>query len=103
MAYIIEKMSEQLQDAISQPQAWAERNPLYRGFFDDNARLRAEHIERGTSIKTPEWKHVASFPSTLRDAMEMIDDERFIRDKKKFYSWLKRNPAYATYDARFGG
>lgn len=103
MAYVIEKMEQQLQDALSAPAAWVERNPIYRGFFDSNAELRAEHAEPGVKLHTPEWKHVASFPSTLRDAMEMVDDQRFIRDKKRFYSWLKRNRAYCVYDAKFGG
>lgn len=102
MAYVIEKLDQQLQDAIARPEGWVERNPIYRGFFESNAELRAEHIEPGVHLKTPEWKHVASFPSTLGDAMDFVDECRFIKDKKRFYSWLDRNPQYCTYDRKRG-
>lgn len=104
MSYIVEKMEDQLMDAISDADGWVTRNPVYAGFFDSNKEMRAHHIEPAAfgRIKSPEWKHVASFPSTLGDAMNLIENGGFIKDKRKFYAWLDRNPEYCVYDRKRG-
>lgn len=102
MAFIIEKREEQLVDALSSPEEWAKRNPAMAGLFESNRELQNGHQERGTRLLTPEWKHVASFPSTLLDAVGFIREGNMILDKKGFYAWLKRNRQWAAYDIRFG-
>lgn len=101
MAYIIEKMEEQVMDAISNPAGWVERFPNYQVLYDANMSQRKQHLEVGTTIHTPEWKHVARIPSTLEDAHRAMNSD-FLKDKKKFYGFLDRNPAYLVYDRRTG-
>ncbi len=101
MPYIVEKMEEQLVDAIAKPEGWVARDPFYKSFYDSIGLLRNSHQEQGTTLKTPEWKLVARLQTTLDDANRLINAD-FIRDKRLFYSWLDRNPSYCTYDRRRG-
>lgn len=101
MPFIIEKMEDQFIDAVTNADAWVRRNPQYAGFYESNQELRNIHQEQGTRIKTPEWKHIASLQSPVLD-VNMLLQQDFMRDKKKFYSWLDRNPQYCTYDRRRG-
>jgi hypothetical protein len=102
MPYIIEKMEDKFSDAISSPEAWIRRDPKYAGFFDSNRELQNQHEERGNIIKTPEWKHVASYMSPIGDVQDILKDGGWIKNKKAFYAWLSRNREYATYDIKFG-
>ena len=103
MAYIIGKsLEDQMIDAISDPQAWITRNPAYKPVFEDNRRAQMNHQEAGTTLHTPEWKHVARLQSTLEDAIRITKDGGFIKDKNYFYKWLDRNPGYCMYDRRRG-
>jgi len=102
MAYVIEKLEQQLVDAISKPEAWVERDSRYAGFFESNRELQNQHIEQGVTIHTPEWKHVASYMSPLEDVQKILKGGSIIRDKKAFYEWLDRNPQYCVYDRRRG-
>ena len=101
MAYFVQKMEQQLTDAISRPEGWVERNPEYAQLFNDNARHRNVHDEPGTKLHTPDWKWVARIPTPLEDTNRIINSQ-FLQNKKTFYAWLKRNPSYAVYDAKFG-
>lgn len=104
MPYIIEKLDEKLSDAVSSPDSWVQRDPAYAGLFESNRELQNQHVEPGTHLDTPDWKLVATYPSTLEDAISHIENGgvKIIKDKKTFYAWLSRNRQYAAYDAKFG-
>lgn len=98
MPYVIEKAEDKLADALSDPAGWVKRDKVYATMFDAIADARNQHVEKGTTLKTPEWKCIARMPSTLEDALRFLKDGGFIKDKKGFYEWLDRNPQYCTYD-----
>lgn len=102
MPFIIEKVEEKFVDAVTAPDNWIRRNPNYAHIFDANADLRRSHVEAGTTIRTPDWKHVASYRSTMGDVANLMHDGGLIKDKKAFYAWLDRNPHLCTYDRRRG-
>lgn len=102
MPYIVEKIEDQLVDALSSPASWKERDRgYYTSMYDAIADMRTSHQEQGTTLKTPEWKRVASIQAPLEEAIRITKGE-FLKDKKVFYSWLDRNPQYCTYDRRRG-
>jgi hypothetical protein len=103
MAYIVEKMEDQFIDAISKPEMWTDRNPIYSSMFDAIHEMRSPHREAGTNIKSPEWKHVAHITAPLEGAIRLTKNNGFIKDKKAFYAWLDRNPQYCVYDRRKWG
>lgn len=46
-----------------------------------------------------EYKRVATIPHTVLQAAMTLEPDLLI-NKKKFYSWLDRNPAYQAYTRR---
>ena len=102
MAYFISKMDNQLIDAIAAPASWTGRDPIYQTMFDQISEIRGGHTEKGTSIKSPEWSHLASMPSTMLDVLKTMSPDGVHLDKKQFYAFLKRNPQYLARDERFG-
>ena len=102
MSFVISKSENQLVDAIAAPESWTARDPLYAGMFDRIAETRGGHVEKGTTLKTPEWSRVASMPSTMYDVIKAMSPDGIHIDKKQFYQFLKRNPQYLARDERFG-
>jgi hypothetical protein len=74
-------------------------DPEYYGpRLDGIADLRA--VDDGSLHRGNEFRRVASFVNVpLFNAMCLFDPE-FMADKKRFYSFLRRNRQYATYQIR---
>ena len=102
MAYIVEKHEEKMIDAISNADQWIKSNPAYRGMFDRIADTRQGHVEKSPSIKVPEWRKVASMPSTMLDVLKIMSPDGVHLDKKQFYPWLNRNPHFKSRDGDLG-
>lgn len=98
MAYVIQKHEDKMVDAISAPEAWVARDPAYAGMFDRIAETRTSHVEKGVKLHTPEWRKVASMPSTMVDVLKQMSPDGAHLDKKRFYAWLERNPQYKSRD-----
>jgi len=102
MPYIVSKFEEQLVDAIAAPKSWTGRDPIYQTMFDQISQIRGGHTEKGTTLKTPDWSHVASMPSTMLDVLKTMSPDGVHLDRKQLYGFLKRNPQYLARDERFG-
>lgn len=84
---------------ISDPDEWAKRDPAIHGDMAAIARLRAE---QGAEIpKGESWMRVASLRGPILDIAKCLDPD-FMRDKKKFYTWLdsEEGKRWCTYDRR---
>jgi hypothetical protein len=65
--------------------------------FDAIAELRT--IDDGTLYKGNEFRRVASIVAPLIEVQHILEPD-FLRNKRKFYTWLDDNPEYCTYDRR---
>jgi hypothetical protein len=84
-------------NTLSDADSWAKR-PGYAERFDAIKDLRSFYrdLEGG---RTPGFKSVASICAPL-EAVIRLTDPGFLKDKRRFYSWLDHNQAYCTYDRR---
>lgn len=74
--------------------------PEYYGpRFQAIADLRA--MDDGSLHRGNEFRRVASFVNVpLFKAATTVLDPEFLKDKRRFYAWLRRNRRYCTYDIR---
>lgn len=56
----------------------------------------------GTLHRGNEFRRVASLVNVPMFMAARLLDPEWMKDKKKFYKWLARNPQYKTYDDRGG-
>lgn len=84
-------------DVVMSPDALVQLKPeIYRERFDAIADLRK--IDDGSLHQGNGFRRIASFVNIpLWSGMTLLDPE-FMKDKKKFYAFLRRNREYATYD-----
>ena len=84
-------------DVVMDPKALVHLKPeVYRERFDAIADLRK--IDDGSLHQGNGFRRIASFVNIpLWSGMTLLDPE-FMKDKKKFYAFLRRNREYATYD-----
>jgi hypothetical protein len=67
--------------------------------FDAIKELR--DADDGSLHSGSEFRRVASFVNVpLANAITTVLDPEWMKDKKKFYSWLRRNQAYCTYQIK---
>lgn len=91
-------MTEALMDADTLMKS----NPdYYRDRFQAIADLRAS--DDGSDHKGQEFRRVASFVNVPVFLAEKLANPDFLKDKKKFYAFIDRNPQYVTYQRRNGG
>lgn len=57
----------------------------------------------GTGYKRQEFRRVASLVNVPLVMAEKMSNPDFLKDKKKFYAFLDRNPQYITYQRRNNG
>jgi hypothetical protein len=92
-----EGFADQLFDVDTLMKADAE---YYAPRFDAIKELREQ--DDGTLHRGNEFRRVASLVNVpMFQAVKLLDPE-WMKDKKKFYAWLKRHPEYKTYDNRGG-
>lgn len=89
--------SESLMDKVVDPAGLVARNPEVADRFDAIKELRG--LDDGTLHRGSEFRRVASLMGPVEDLLRAIEPE-FLRDKKKFYSWLDAHPENCTYDRR---
>jgi len=99
MAFFIGK-NETAADIMMDPKLLMASNPEYYGpRFEGIADLRK--LDDGTLHRGNEFRRVASFVNIpLFAAMNTLLDPDWMKDKRKFYGFLDRNPEYCTYDRR---
>lgn len=82
---------------------WLDPKPLlkaapevYKDRFEAIAELRK--MDDGSLHQGNQFRRVASFVNIpLWQGMDLFDPD-FLKDKRKFYEFLRRNREYATYD-----
>lgn len=96
MSFFIGK-NESEADRILNPDILDKLYPeIYRDRFDAIADLRK--MDDGSLHQGQGFRRVASFVNIpLISALQLVDPE-FMKDKKKFYAFLRRNRQYATFD-----
>lgn len=100
--FIIEKVEAPFVDAVADANAWVKRDSMYADRFDAIKDLKDIDRQMGGKLTGRNgWKRVASVIGPVLEVARALDDN-LLRDKKKFYSWLDRNPQYCTYDRRRG-
>lgn len=97
MAFYVRKNETEMDEALN-PAALVKIAPeVYRDRFDAIADLRK--LDDGTLHQGNGFRRVASFVNIpLFKAANTVLDPEFMKDKRKFYSFLRRNREYATYD-----
>lgn len=81
-------------DMITNADMVVKAGPHYAQMFD---RLKEERaIDTGF---TGEWKKVAELQVPHETAARILEPD-FLKNKRKFYAWLSRNPQYCAYDRR---
>ena len=100
MAFFVAK-NEEAHEFIMSPETLMKAAPEYYGpRFDAIAELRKQ--DDGTLHRGQEFRRVASLVNVpMFMASKMIDPD-WMKDKKRFYKWLARNPQYKSYDSRGG-
>ena len=84
-------------DVVMDPVPLVKLKPeVYRERFDAIADLR--RIDDGSLHQGNGFRRVASFVNIPLWAGMTLMDPEFMKDKKKFYAFLRRNREYATYD-----
>jgi hypothetical protein len=72
---------------------------VYGPRFDALADLRKQ--DDGSLHRGQGFRRVASFVNVpLFQAATTLLDPEFMKNKKKFYAWLRRNREYCTYDIK---
>jgi len=84
-------------NTLSDADSWAKR-PGYADRFNAIKDLRTVYRELENG-KMPGFKSVASIIGPL-EAIIRLTDPGFLKDKRRFYSWLDANQQYCTYDRR---
>lgn len=96
MSFYIGKNETEIDEALD-PKALSKlKGEVYNDRFDAIADLRK--MDDGSLHRGSEFRRVASFVNIpLWNAVTLLDPE-FMKDKRKFYEFLRRNREYATYD-----
>ena len=82
-------------DSITNVDTVLRSGPHYADMF---SRLHEER--RLSDDRCPgEWKKVAELQVPHESAARILEPD-FLKDKRKFYAWLDRNPQYCAYDRR---
>lgn len=92
--------NETIADELMKPELLMAVAPNYYGpRFDAIKELR--DADDGTLHKGSDWRRVASFVNVpLANAISTVLDPEWMKDKRKFYDWLRRNQQYCTYQIR---
>jgi len=92
--------NESIADVLMDPDLLMAVAPEYYGpRFDAIKELRDE--DDGTLHKGMGFRRVASFVNVpLANAISTVLDPEFMKDKRKFYAWLRRNKEYCTYQIK---
>ena len=87
-------------EVMMDPKLLMASNPEYYGpRFEGIAELRK--LDDGTLHKGNEFRRVERFVNMpLFAAANTLLDPDWMKDKRKFYAFLDRNPEYCTYDRR---
>lgn len=97
MSFYIGKNTTEMDEALDSKALVKIAPEVYRDRFDAIADLRK--LDDGSLHQGNGFRRVASFVNIpLFKAANTVLDPEFLRDKKKFYSFLRRNREYATYD-----
>ena len=98
-SFFISKPETEMDEALSMAPLVALHPEVYRPRLDAIAELRK--LDDGSLHKGSAFRLVASFINIpLFNVANTVLDPEFMKDKKKFYSWLRRNKEYCTYDIR---
>lgn len=91
--------NEQMEDRILDPKPLMALYPeVYGPRFEAIKELRG--MDDGSLHRGNEFRRIASFVNIpLTKGMNLLDPE-FMRDKRRFYAFLRRNREYATYDIK---
>ena len=103
MSFFIAKNETMMDAAFGDPDDFMDQHAdVYGPRFEAIAELRK--ADDGTLYKGSEFRRVASFVNIpLFNAVTKLFDPDFMKDKKKFYSFLDRHRVYCTYDRRWKG
>ena len=82
-------------DAITNVDTVLRSGPQYAEMFTRLAEERKISDDRCPG----EWKKVAELQVPHEMAARILEPD-FLKDKRKFYAWLDRNPRYCAYDRR---
>lgn len=101
MSFYVAKNSEEF-DAVMSPETLVKAAPDYYGpRLDAIKDLR--DADDGTGYKGQEFRKVASFVNVPLLLAVKMSDPTFLRDKKRFYSFIDKHREYCTYDRRNRG
>ena len=96
MSFYIGKNTTEMDEALDSKALVKIAPEVYRDRFDAIADLRK--LDDGSLHQGNGFRRVASFVNIpLVSALQLVDPE-FMKDKKKFYAFLRRNRQYATFD-----
>jgi len=98
--FFIGKNETMFEEAMSADNLMKAAPDYYRPRFEAVKELR--EIDDGNLHRGNDFRRVASLVNVPMVAVARLLDPAWMGDKKKFYSWLKRNPQYKTYDSRGG-
>lgn len=92
--------SETLMDTVFSTEPMMALYPdIYGPRLDAVAELRA--LDDGSLHRGSEFRRIASFTNVpLFNTVNTLFEPDFMKDKKKFYAFLRRNKEYCTYDIR---
>jgi len=99
MSFYVGK-SEPVIDSLLASDAMEKLYPeVYGPRLDAIKELR--QADDGSAYRGQGFRHVASFTNIpLFQAVTTLLEPEFMRDKKKFYAFLRRNRKFCTYDIR---
>ena len=98
-SFFISKPETEMAEALSVDPLIALYPEIYGPRLDAIAELRKQ--DDGSLHRGNGFRRVASFVNIpLFNAATTVLDPEFMKDRKKFYAFLRRNREYCTYDIR---
>jgi hypothetical protein len=98
-SFFISKPETEIDEAFDIGPLMALHPDYYGPRFDAIADLRNQ--DDGSLHRRQGFRRVASFVNVpLFQAATTLLDPEFMKNKKKFYAWLRRNREYCTYDIK---
>lgn len=89
--------SNKMLNVVTNSTELVKSEPALTERFDAIAELRA--LDDGTIYRAQPFKRVASILAPLLEVAHLLEPD-FLKNKRKFYSWLDANSEYCTYDRR---